>query len=91
MRIFVSLLAIIVLGATAVQLYDLQKKKNLLEAEYARLNKQTTEMFNENIKLEADLRYFNDPSNLEKEARLQLNYASPGEKLIIVVPKKSPN
>lgn len=42
----------------------------------------------ENKKIEEDLHYYQNPENLEKEARAQLNYKKPGEKVIVVVPKE---
>ena len=44
---------------------------------------------NENAGLQADLIYFSESENLEKELRSRLNYKKSGEKLIIVVPPKS--
>ena len=41
-----------------------------------------------NKKLAEDLNYFQNAANLEKEARAQLNYKRPGEKLIVVVPSE---
>lgn len=41
--------------------------------------------------LKADLEYFSDPANLEKELRSRFNYKNPGEKLIIIVPPKDNN
>lgn len=34
----------------------------------------------------ADLEYYLDPANLEKEIKDRFNYRSPGEKTIIIVP-----
>ena len=88
MKFFLSLVALVIVGATAVQLYHLQVKRAELKAEYDKVNKKVTALLDENFDLQADVKYFTDPANLENEARSQLNYAKPGEKLIIVVPKK---
>ena len=89
MKFFLSLVALAIVGATAVQLYHLQVKRAEQKVEYDKVNKKVTALLKENFDLQADVQYFKDPENLEKEARSQLNYAKPGEKLIIVVPKKS--
>lgn len=39
--------------------------------------------------LKADLEYFSDPANIEKELRSRFNYKNPGEKLIIGVLQKN--
>ena len=53
---------------------SLQSRLNLLIAD------------SENLK--ADLEYFSDPANIEKELRSKFNYKNPGEKLIIGVLQK---
>ncbi len=42
----------------------------------------------ESATLEANLKYFTQPENLEKEMRARFNYRSAGEKLLILVPKE---
>lgn len=42
----------------------------------------------DNDKIESDIEYFEEPRNLEKEARARFNYRAPNEKLIIVVPQQ---
>ena len=89
MRILISIIAIIIFGATAFQLYELQLKKAELKSELEKVEKKVNALALENKSLKEEIEYFGDSKNLEKEAKAQLNYASPGEKLIIVVPKKN--
>ncbi len=89
MRILISIIAIVIFGATAVQLYQLQLKKAELKSGFEKAEKKVNALALENKALKEEIKYFGDSKNLEKEAKAQLNYASPGEKLIIVVPKKS--
>ena len=48
--------------------------------------KDAVELDNNNLK--SQIEYFADPRNLEKELRARFNVRLPGEKLIIVVPKR---
>ncbi len=59
-----------------------------MQAEFSKTQKQVDALDAENTLLENKIVYFQNPKNLEKEARSQFNYARPGEKLIIVVPKR---
>ncbi|MBI2075613.1 MAG: hypothetical protein HYT82_03020 [Candidatus Harrisonbacteria bacterium] len=47
-------------------------------------------MEKENVALEGRISYAGDEKNLEREARTELNYGAPGERMLIVVPKKNP-
>lgn len=88
MKLLLSFLVLIIFGATAYQLYGLKQKEHSLTTELQVVEKKAKALLMENVNLEADIKYYGDDANLEKEARAQLNYAKPGEKLIIVVPKK---
>ncbi len=88
MKLLFSLIAILVFGATAAQVYKLEIKKRDLQAEFSKTQKQVDALDAENKLLEKNIAYFQNPKNLEKEARSQFNYARPGEKLIIIVPKR---
>lgn len=61
--------------------HRLQVKKDLdrLNAEIRSLNKQKED-------LDKLLNYYNNPSNLEKEARIRLNYKKEGEKVVVILP-----
>ncbi len=87
-RIFISLIAIFIVGATATQLYKLQVKKMELTNELAKVSGQVADFEKENTAIELELAHLEDKERLVREAKAQFNYASPGEKLIIVVPKK---
>ena len=88
MKLLFSLAAILIFGATSWQVYKLEIKKNILQAAFLKTEKEVTALSVENSLLENKIAYFQNPKNLEKEARSQFNYARPGEKLIIVIPKR---
>jgi hypothetical protein len=48
-----------------------------------------SEVKRESAELEANLRYFRRPENLEKEMRARFNYRGVGEKLLILVPEEA--
>ena len=87
MRLLFSVIAMLIFGTTAVQIYKLENKKNSLEQEFSKIKEKVDALELENSSIEKDITYFKNPKNLEKEARAQFNYALPGEKLIILVPK----
>lgn len=59
-----------------------------VETQHASLQNQLEIIKKENTNIAEDLNYFQNPENLEKEVRAQLNYKKPREKVIIVVPKQ---
>ncbi|MDO8443645.1 MAG: septum formation initiator family protein [Candidatus Azambacteria bacterium] len=59
--------------------YQVQKKLNELNAEVANYKKQMDDL----TKL---IEYYQDPSNLENEARVRLNLKKEGEKVVIILP-----
>lgn len=79
---------ILVSAVLIYQFYQLFSYNVELEAIFAKLNQKFNSFKEENLKLQADLEYFQEPENLAKELRSRLNYKKPGEKLIIVVPPK---
>ena len=71
------------------QFYQLYLQYRGLKNEYSAVNAKWDFLNDENAGLQADLIYFSESENLEKELRSRLNYKKSGEKLIIVVPPKS--
>lgn len=59
--------------------YQVQKKVSELNAEIANYKKQQKDL----TKL---IEYYQDPSNLENEARVRLNLKKEGEKVVIILP-----
>ncbi len=83
------LLIAIIFAATAVQLKGLYYRDAALAADHARVVKKVDDLTRENVDLEATVAYLGDPQNLATAARKELNYGAPGERLIVVIPKKS--
>lgn len=88
MRLIVSFIILIGIVIAGFQLYQLYSQKIVLQKDFEKIDKQLNSLTKENKELTAEVDYFNDPDNLEKELRARFNYTEPGEKLIIVVPRK---
>ncbi len=89
MRKIIIVFLILILIALAGQFYQLYLQYHYLKNEYSIVDEKWNFLKNENAGLRADLIYFSEPENLEKELRSKFNYKKSGEKLIIVVPPKN--
>lgn len=87
-RFFISTVAIISIIALSYHIYNLHQQNLILKAEVKEITKKLEPLKKENGQLATDLKYFKNPDNLEKELRSRLNYAEPGEQLVIIIPKK---
>ncbi len=87
-RYIIIVVILVLIGFTGYQGYKLYSQKITLEKKLAKINNQLDGIYEENRKLAADLEYFKRPENLAKELRSRFNYVSPGEKLLIIVPKR---
>lgn len=79
-------MAAVVIAYELIQLFIVNKKLNL---DFSVSSKKLDSLKTDNVILRADLEYFKNPENFEKELRSRLNYKKPGEKMIIVVPPKN--
>ena len=86
-RILTIILLLVVL-ALMWQLYQLFLQNRKLGETLSSIEDRVNNFSKENLQFQADLEYFLNPENLEKELRSRFNYKKPGEKLIIVVPPK---
>jgi cell division protein FtsB len=79
-----------VLGAILLvvltQIYLILKEREELKAELSGLSNRLETLNEENGFLMSEINYFSNPENLEKELRSKLNYKSPGEEMMIIIP-----
>ena len=87
MRIFLAIFLLAILVFVGVQAYNLRQQTADFALKTAELSGEASILSAENQKLEADLRYYEQPENLGKEA-LKYNRKKPGEDLYILVPAK---
>jgi cell division protein FtsB len=86
----IALLASLGLAAfIASQLYRLNVQRSELQEKADKISAKVEALQRENEKLAVDIEYFSRSENLLKELKELFNYRKPGEKLIIIVPKKS--
>lgn len=86
MKRLLTIFLLLVLIALGWQLYQLYLQNRTLQDTLLEIEDKATVLNQENSNLQADLKYFSESENLEKELRSRFNYKKPNEKLIIVVP-----
>lgn len=91
MRRILVLVLILILAGLFYQLFGVYRDNRGLSRLLSELNQKEQSFQGENSRFLADLEYFSNPDNLEKELRSRFNFKKPGEKLIIVVPPKNPS
>lgn len=73
------------------QLYVLYYQKTELDNDLLKSGLEMASLTDENDRLRSDIDYFQNEENLARELQSRFNYAKPGERMIIVVPKKENN
>ena len=89
MKRVITAMLIIVLAVLIYDFFQLFNYHGELRKTFSVLERKLNQFKEDNLELRADLEYFSDVRNLEKELRSRFNYKKPGEKMIIVVPPKS--
>ena len=89
MRYLLLFLLLLGLGALSFQLYRLYIQRSALEKELITLKASTKPLIKENEKLLTELKYYENPDNLERELR-KSGYAAPDEKVFVIVPRQQP-
>lgn len=82
--------AIILFGLLLVlgtQIYSFFGRERDIRHEFSEFKEKLENAKLDQEKFRAELGYYLNPANLEKELRARFNYKSPGEKLIIIVPR----
>jgi len=77
----------VLLVLVGIQVYKFWGEANTAMKEYFSLEEKVNAAKQDNAKFQAELNYYSDPANLEKELRARFNYKAPGEKMIIIVPR----
>ena len=89
MKRIITIILLLVLAILLFQVYQLYSYHGALKKAFSVISDKLGGLREESLNLQADLNYFQEPENLEKELRSKFNYKKPGEKLIIVVPPKT--
>lgn len=80
---------IIVIAFLGWGLFNLDRQNRRLESKVDNLNANAETLEKENRTLKENIDYFGHPENLIKELKSLFNYRQPGEKLMIIIPKKN--
>jgi len=88
MKLVTAAVLAIIFAILGFQLYRLYAQQLKMRKDLSEVTVQVEKLTKENETLQADIVYFSDPKNLEKELRSKFNYVKPGEKLIILIPKE---
>ena len=88
-RVVIYLILILSIATVGWQAFRLYRQKTALQKDFDKIIAQVEPLKKENGEILSEIEYFKNPNNLEKELRARFNYAAAGEKMIIVVPKKS--
>ncbi len=89
MRIAAILALGLVIAVIGIEIHRFLVEGNGAQRALTGAEKKLDKAKNESAALDANLKYFKQPENLEKEMRARFNYRSVGEKLMILVPKEA--
>jgi len=67
--------------------FNLEKEKQEMMGEYAKLKEVTDKLELENEKTKKEIEYYRNPENLLKASREQFNFKNEGEQMMIIVPQ----
>jgi len=87
MRIFVIVLLLAAILGVGTQVRVFVSRKAEVVSQFETLQEKLRNVSGDQLKLKAELDYYLNPINFEKELRQRFNLRSPGERLIIIVPK----
>jgi len=85
MKLWVAVILGLFLVVLFSQAIDFLAKRDNARAEYDAAETALREAEKSREGLRADLEYYGDPENLERELRARFNYRAPGEKTIILI------
>ena len=89
MKIAVVAILVVFLGVLGNEIYFFSQKNGENESQYQKIKAELGQAQADLEKTKADLNYYANPANLEKELRARFNYRLGGEKMIIIVPSTS--
>jgi len=88
-----KIIAVILLSALIIflgtQIYSFLSKEKTAQADFASMQSELDAAKADEAQSQADLTYYLNPANLEKELRARFNFRAPGEHLMILVPDSS--
>ena len=89
MRIFLIILVLTAILGVGTQVKMFVGRKAEVNSQFQTLREKLQNASDDQMKLKGELDYYLNSINFEKELRQRFNLRSPGEKLIIIVPKNT--
>jgi len=81
---FLTPFLVVLLGWMLFATVSIEVKKNEIKKKEANIKSEIADIERNNSSLERDIKNFENPAFLEKEARLRLNYKAPDENVVFV-------
>jgi len=85
-RTIILIILIILIVISWIELFFLFKEDNKLKSELSEITQKVQVLSEENKNLRAQIDYYSDPANLEKELKSKYNFRRSDEKMMIIVP-----
>jgi hypothetical protein len=89
MKLVFAIILSVILLLLGAQIFSFSVRRGEIQKELSDLTTKLNEAKTEQAKFQAELDYYSNPANLEKELRARFNYKSAGENLIIIVPSNA--
>ncbi|MDE2001492.1 MAG: septum formation initiator family protein [Patescibacteria group bacterium] len=87
-NLIIAIVAVVILALAWFTIQLFMTHGALVDAESS-AQQQLAALQQDSADLKSDLRYLQDPANLEKELKSRTNYKNPGETMVIVVPESA--
>jgi len=89
MKLFAVAILSALLFVLSVQIYSFLGREKQAEEEFSEFKTKLENAKLDQSKFQAELDFYMNPANLEKELRARFNYKEPDEKMLIIVPRSS--
>lgn len=89
MKLVIVIILLGVLAVMGTQSYSFLGRERKVRGEFNELREKLERAQVDQDRFRAELDYYLNPVNLEKELRARFNYKKPGEKLLIIVPRST--
>lgn len=87
MKLTIAVILFVIIIFIGFQIHSFVGRENAVKQNYLDLGTRLSQAKQDQGSFKAELDYYLNPVNLEKELRARFNYKRPDEKLIIIVPK----
>lgn len=86
MKLISAIILLVIVAFLGVQIYEFSGRAATAQKDFSDIAAKLARAKKDQADFQAELDYYMNPVNLEKELRARFNYKGPGENLIIIVP-----